>query len=358
MTSRRQARTRPRAVAKLRHTPRVRESDSTAERYPRGERVHGPFPKLLRGVRFAAFDTTPGGDMSRFKREAEYDSTGAGHGAPPEPTWEDQPLGQNYQDTGNRVGLPKEPTWNEVHETWDNAHNTQNQGPGWGAYGQQYQAQRDAGPTAYPNGGATGAEPPKRRKHGKVFWAVLAIVLGTVAAVITAIVVVAVAAGPVAVTGSGVHPSSAAVPGGSGAAPAPKSGDGTQHFAMGETATATTFDGKDALDITLNRPRVNHGGEFERPQGDHYLAVTATVKALLPGQSINPYDFNAVGDDGATYNVTFISQVQPPMLDAKDLNDGQTLKGSLVFDVPKGAKIAGIEYAPGYSQLGVWDVKS
>lgn len=245
------------------------------------------------------------------KREAEYDSMGAGN------------------------------------VRWENHHDTQNQGAGYGAYGQQYQAQQD-GPTAYPNGGATGAGAPRKRTH-KVRWAIIAVLVGAIAAFGVALVVGVAMSGTTAMSGGSLE-----APAGSSAPSQPK--DGTQHFTMGQSAIASTVGGTDALDVTVAAPRTSKGGEFDQPSGDHYLIATVTVKALTTGQTINPLDFKAVGADGTEIDATFVGEVTPPQLQAKDLGNGQTVKGSVVFDIPLGAKIAGIAYAPAYSTLGVWDV--
>lgn len=94
------------------------------------------------------------------------------------------------------------------------------------------------------------------------------------------------------------------------------------------------------------------------PQNGTFLTVTITATAEA-GQlfDVNPFDFHARADDGTRYdagsgNAIFVNS--DAALHALTLNGGETVKGTVTFDVP--ADVTQVVYAPGFRTLGVWEL--
>lgn len=134
-------------------------------------------------------------------------------------------------------------------------------------------------------------------------------------------------------------------------APAPK-----REFDMGYEATVNDDSG-DTLKVKLANARVLQPDPdaFDSPatQGQ-YVAVDVTFTALAAAQDVNPFDFVALAPGGARVEPTIPCCGVTNDLNSATLNTGETLSGTVVFDVPPG--VTGIAYAPLSQVLGTWKV--
>ncbi len=139
----------------------------------------------------------------------------------------------------------------------------------------------------------------------------------------------------------------------SGAATPSPTKAATKIFKMGSTAIITQ-DGKETLKITVSKPREVEPDVFFKPQKGRFLAVTVECVALAPAD-VNPFDFVALAADGTRYEFTVGPESAGEQMNAATLNEGEKLKGVIVFDVPKKG-ITGIAYAPLSQVLGTWRI--
>ncbi|KWX01410.1 hypothetical protein TH66_00940 [Carbonactinospora thermoautotrophica] len=137
----------------------------------------------------------------------------------------------------------------------------------------------------------------------------------------------------------------------SGAATPSPTKDAPKVFDMGYTATITQGS-EETLKITVSNPRNLKSDPYYKPEKGRFLAVTVEFTALAP-VDVNPFDFVAVGADGTRYEPTVGPESAGQELHAATLNQGEKLKGVVVFDVPKEG-VTGIAYAPLSQVLGTW----
>ncbi|HWI32895.1 MAG TPA: DUF4352 domain-containing protein [Lapillicoccus sp.] len=83
------------------------------------------------------------------------------------------------------------------------------------------------------------------------------------------------------------------------------------------------------------------------------MTLKATGKEKV---SINPFDFEILLPDGQHLDVAFVAGLPkdaPADLDAADVNPGETITGSVPFDVPVGTPLK-VAYSPELEILGTW----
>jgi hypothetical protein len=114
--------------------------------------------------------------------------------------------------------------------------------------------------------------------------------------------------------------------------------EGPVTVALGQTVTLTnTFLGNTTkLEVTLDDPRQDPGGQFLGPQHGLYYAVRVTIVCAEGSYTANPGGFKFVAADGTVFDWT-ISGAFEPTLSFTELNAGQRVSGYVVFDVAPGA---------------------
>ncbi len=201
-------------------------------------------------------------------------------------------------------------------------------------------------------------QPAPGRGSRKTLW----IVITAIAVVLVAgIAAVAVTLVNVRDTISGVAAPSetrTAAPSGSGSG-SPTSGApaGGKTFAFGEAAQLTV-DGEDAADITVGAPvEFTSTNQLDKPEKGRFVYVPVTMKVTGTEKvSINPFDFEVILPDGQRIDVAFVAGLPkdaPAGLDGADVNPGETITGSIPFDVPVGTPIT-VAYSPDLDVLGTW----
>jgi hypothetical protein len=141
---------------------------------------------------------------------------------------------------------------------------------------------------------------------------------------------------------------------GSGSASAAAAG---KTFAFGETAQLT-LDGTDAAEITVGAPvEFTSTNQFDQAEKGRFVYVPVTMKVTGKEKvSINPFDFEVVLPDGQRLDVAFVAGLPkdaPADLDGADVNPGETITGSVAFDVPTGTPLK-VAYTPELEVLGTW----
>jgi hypothetical protein len=225
----------------------------------------------------------------------------------------------------------------------------------------QWPGQQPPPPPVYGGGAAPAPIPrysvqpqPPRRRHSAL------IVLGVIVGVLVVLVAVGAAVGG---KKNGTHVSKVKHPAATGQPAAPaapaQQPKGEKQFALGETAEITQ-DGKVAGTITVSDPKATQKApnEYSQPPAKGWF-VTLTVTARATGSGtfdVNPFDFYVRGPDGQHYGYGEGNAVMAGGdggLDAATLNPGETVKGTVTFDVPDQHGV--LVYAPGLGRaLGSW----
>ena len=126
-------------------------------------------------------------------------------------------------------------------------------------------------------------------------------------------------------------------------------------FAFGETASLTLA-GAPAGELTVGAPReFTSTNSFDKAEKGRFVYVPVTLKVTGKDKvSINPFDFEVVLPDGQHLDVAFVAGLPtdaPADLDAADVNPGETITGSIPFDVPVGTPLT-VAYTPELEVLG------
>jgi hypothetical protein len=166
-------------------------------------------------------------------------------------------------------------------------------------------------------------------------------------------------ASPAASTSTGRGVSSSAsptsvAPSGSGSTSAASEG---KAFAFGETGQLT-LDGVDAAEITVEVPvEFISTNQSDTSEKGRFVYVPVTMKVTGKERvSINPLDFEVVLPGGQRLDaavVTGLPKDAPAQLDTADVAPGQTLLGSVPFDVPVNTPLT-VAYSPDLDTLGTW----
>lgn len=163
------------------------------------------------------------------------------------------------------------------------------------------------------------------------------------------------------------EPSETAEPAAEKPAPKPKpepepepepTNDGPMVFALGE-AGSYSEDGVDIGSITAEsfETSTEAPDEYSEPPVNGQYLTVAVVATALDGQlyDVNPFDFYVRDDDGNRWDQTSGNAFYAAGdndLSAVTLNGGETVRGTISFDVPPEA--TELVYAPGLRALGVW----
>lgn len=193
---------------------------------------------------------------------------------------------------------------------------------------------------------------PQRRRHTGL------IVLGVIVGVLVLLVAVGAAAGG---RKNGTHVSKANHPTATGqpAAPAARQPKGEKQFALGETGEVSN-DGKVAGTVTVSDPKATQKApdEYSKPPAKGWF-VTLTVTAKATGSAtfdVNPFNFYVRGSDGQHYEYGDGNSIEAGGdgdLNAATLNPGETVKGTVTFDVPDQHGV--LVYAPALGRaLASW----
>lgn len=128
---------------------------------------------------------------------------------------------------------------------------------------------------------------------------------------------------------------------------------------IGQTLSVSQ-DGVEAGEITAAGVTSTQAAPNEfasRPANGNYVTFTITAKATATGTfDINPFDFYFRATDGRHLDLTAGNAVEATRdddLSATTLNPGETVKGTIVFDLP--GTHGELVYAPLSQALGSWN---
>ncbi len=213
----------------------------------------------------------------------------------------------------------------------------------------------------------TGQQPPKRKRH----W--LRWTLASTGGFIIAIIALAAALGG----GTKMQPVAAA-PSPSASAPAaqPQRSDSTPGYVQvpadpgslnnGVVGRDTfTITGGSDGDYTVKAVSVTDpaqgGNEFDTPDaGHHFVGVKFTLHATTSvSKEDSDLDALVVGTDGQVYTPSFHSLAAGTDFNNGDItmSAGETLNGTVAFELPDGVKVASIKWTPaaGFASVhGTW----
>lgn len=129
-------------------------------------------------------------------------------------------------------------------------------------------------------------------------------------------------------------------------------------FKLGEAAVAhKELDGSAGL-ITVSSPKVWRKPSSQigdKPKHGRFLRLTVTASATTGVFGINPFEFAVVDAEGTRYQTgegSAMTEMGDESLNDADLNPGEKIKGTLVFDVPPGNLT--LSYAPMSQTLATW----
>jgi Domain of unknown function (DUF4352) len=206
-------------------------------------------------------------------------------------------------------------------------------------------------------------QPAPGSRSRKGLWIVLAVVAVLVVGLVGALVLVltnlsrsgGVSAPVVSTTTASPSPSPSSAPSSRGAttSAAPQG----KTFAFGDTASVT-LDGAPAAELTVGGPKeFTSTNQFDKAEQGRFVSVPVTLKATGTEKvSINPFDFEILLPDGQHLSVAFVAGLPkdaPAALEAADVKPGETITGSVPFDVPVGTPLK-VAYSPELEILGTW----
>ena len=120
--------------------------------------------------------------------------------------------------------------------------------------------------------------------------------------------------------------------------------------AIGSTFTVTASDGS-SYDVTLDAVKQSvYPGAYETPQnaGDHFAAAQFTITGDTGSTSDDANsDASALGADSTQYGYTANVDTLPEFNSGLfNVSPGVTVKGWVAFELPAGAEIASVQWAP------------
>ncbi len=128
-------------------------------------------------------------------------------------------------------------------------------------------------------------------------------------------------------------------------------------FAFRETATVLNK-GAPAAEITVGRPvEFTSTNPYSTPAHERFVYVPVTVKATgsvtLPVEDFRFQVLLPNGDYDSPLYIAGRPAEAPPDIDEASVKPGDTLVGSVTFDVPKDVELK-IAYEPALKDLAVW----
>ncbi len=116
--------------------------------------------------------------------------------------------------------------------------------------------------------------------------------------------------------------------------------------------------------ITVSSPKVwrkpSNAELGSKPKYGRFLRVTVSAASTTGVFGVNPFEFTIVDGEGTRYQMgegSAMTEFADDSLSDADLNPGEKIKGTIVFDVPRGPLT--LAYAPASQTLATWqlDVK-
>lgn len=110
-----------------------------------------------------------------------------------------------------------------------------------------------------------------------------------------------------------------------------------------------SFDDKEVTVTNLTR-NYNTGNQFSKPKdGKEFVKVTVEIKNKSKSDiSYNTFDFKIKNSDGALQDAEAETYSLSDSLSSGQLSENGKIKGSMVFEVPKGDKNLSLKYSPSF----------
>ena len=125
-----------------------------------------------------------------------------------------------------------------------------------------------------------------------------------------------------------------------------KNQESTNEFKVGDIIS---FDDKEVTVTNVAR-NYNTGNEFSKPKdGKEFVKVTVEIKNKSKSDiSYNTFDFKIKNSDGALQGAEAETYSLSDSLSSGQLSENGKIKGSMVFEVPKGDKNLSLKYSPSF----------
>jgi TM2 domain-containing membrane protein YozV len=134
--------------------------------------------------------------------------------------------------------------------------------------------------------------------------------------------------------------------------PAEESDDAASDGSTAEAGVGETVQADDTqLTVTNVDQGKTHVGDRDFGEDAQGEFVIVSIEAMNKGSepvSVTEDDFVLKGADGNSYTVSDDAIWDDDAIIYEDVNPGNTLKGTITFDVPKGTEIASLEMTPGW----------
>ncbi len=206
------------------------------------------------------------------------------------------------------------------------------------------------------SGGPYGGGPVRPASSNKVlYW-----ILGGAAAVVLLVVIGVVIAVRSSDSGPTTSSSTATASRTTTRSPSPTTSAtaSVQNFAFGQTGTLTQRAGRTSGEVKIDAPvPFAPTNQFDKPERGQFVYVVVTLTATgsepLP---VSKSDFTVVLPDGQRLRSAFIADPPnsaPAELTSANLNAGEKVTGSVVFDVPPNTPLK-IAYTPLGQITGIW----
>ena len=124
-----------------------------------------------------------------------------------------------------------------------------------------------------------------------------------------------------------------------------KNQESTNEFKVGDIIS---FDDKEVTVTNVAR-NYNTGNEFSKPKdGKEFVKVTVEIKNKSKSDiSYNTFDFKIKTDNGVLESTSWSASPDDSLGSGKLAENGK-IKGSMVFEVPKGDKKLSLRYSPSF----------
>ena len=125
-----------------------------------------------------------------------------------------------------------------------------------------------------------------------------------------------------------------------------KNQESTNEFKVGDIIS---FDDKEVTVTNVDR-NYSTGNEFSKPKdGKEFVKVTVEIKNKSKSDiSYNTFDFKIKNSDGALQDAEAETYSLSDSLSSGQLSENGKIKGSMVFEVPKGDKNLSLKYSPSF----------
>jgi hypothetical protein len=109
--------------------------------------------------------------------------------------------------------------------------------------------------------------------------------------------------------------------------------------------------------ITVSSPQILQDAEIQALVGDGVDVYVVSVTIKNTGAEVRDYNlfyWQALDEDGASYDATLYLESQA--LDTGEIQTGETVRGNVGFEIPKGMQVVSVTYSPMLAdQTAVWE---